>query len=182
MPKQKSGTDYLAAVGALTAQLEQVGLTPILVGGMALVILGSRRVTRDFDFLVSLPVDEVPDVMTLFYAAGFALASQVDQHGDIVQTIDNPRVAAIRFRIDKPASCYFLNRATGLRIDLLIDFPLPAAAILANAQKVKVRSHTFLVAAPADLLALKKIAYRNRQSASDRQDIAFLEVQLKSDS
>ena len=42
-------SDYLEDVGAVSKALSRLGLTPVLVGGMALVILGSRRVTRDFD-------------------------------------------------------------------------------------------------------------------------------------
>ena len=35
---------HLAIVGAVCKEVTDLGLTPILVGGMALVMLGSRRV------------------------------------------------------------------------------------------------------------------------------------------
>ena len=48
---------HLERVGELSMALRELGLEPILVGGMALVVLGSRRVTRDFDFVISHPRD-----------------------------------------------------------------------------------------------------------------------------
>ena len=44
--------DFVAAVGDLLNALAPQGFQPTLVGGMALVTLGSPRVTKDFDFLV----------------------------------------------------------------------------------------------------------------------------------
>jgi len=41
--------DHLQTVGEIVQGLRALGLEPVLVGGMALVVLGSRRVTRDFD-------------------------------------------------------------------------------------------------------------------------------------
>lgn len=51
--------DYLDDVGTIVKELSDLGLEPVLVGGMALVILGSRRVTRDFDFIVAEPADRL---------------------------------------------------------------------------------------------------------------------------
>jgi hypothetical protein len=48
--------DHLQAVGKIVRAL---GLEPVLVGGMALVVLGSRRVTRDFDFVIAHPGDRL---------------------------------------------------------------------------------------------------------------------------
>ena len=46
---------HLDDVHDVIAALEDRGFAPILVGGMALVVLGSQRVTRDFDFVVAAP-------------------------------------------------------------------------------------------------------------------------------
>lgn len=179
MPMANKSPPYLETVGRIVARLEQLGLEPILVGGMALVLLGSRRVTRDFDFLVARNDAAMERVFATFYSEGFELASRVNADGDIVRTVDNQRVALIRFRLDAPTSLYFLNRGTGLRIDLLLDFPIPAHKIAANARTMTVQSCTFRLAAPRDLLALKQIAYRDRQSSADRQDIEFLRQRRK---
>jgi hypothetical protein len=166
---------HLEEVGVVVGVLTDLGFEPVLVGGMALVILGSRRVTRDFDFVVTQPAGRLPDLVDALYDRGFELASRVAKDGDITATIDNPRVAAARLRLDAPSTAYFLNPKTGLRIDLLFDFPIPAADLARRATRTKLRSRIFRVASEGDLLTLKKIARANRSSAGDAEDIAFLE-------
>jgi hypothetical protein len=172
-------TDYLEDVGAVAKGLSGLGLTPILVGGMALVILGSRRVTRDFDFVVAAPHDGLEDLIEILYARGLELASRLDEDGEVVATIDNRQVAAARLKIDGPSSAYFLNPKTRLRIDLLFDFPIPAAELAAGATRMKVRSQVLHVASEADLLRLKRIARAQRSAPGDAQDIAFLEARQR---
>ncbi|HCU24065.1 MAG TPA: hypothetical protein DF383_03530, partial [Deltaproteobacteria bacterium] len=60
----------LEKVGLLVHELELRGLKPVLVGGMALVLLGSQRVTRDFDFLVSRQEETIEGVIEVFYKHG----------------------------------------------------------------------------------------------------------------
>jgi hypothetical protein len=167
--------DHLQAVGEVVQELRTLGLAPVLVGGMALVVLGSRRVTRDFDFVVSYPGERLEPTVALFYDRGFELASRVDDNDEVVATIGNRKIAAVRLRIDSPASAYFFNRATGLRIDLLFDFPIPAATLAKEATRTKVRGHVLAIASEADLLRLKKIAKAARSAPGDAEDIAFLE-------
>jgi hypothetical protein len=116
---------------------------------MALVILGSRRVTRDFDFVIARPGERLQRLVDLFYDRGFELASRVNEDGDVTATIDNRRAAGTRLRLDAPASAYFFNPDTGLRIDLLFDFPIPAATLAADATLTKVRSRVLRVASEA---------------------------------
>lgn len=166
-------------VGVVVKALADAGFQPILVGGMALVLLGSQRVTRDYDFVVAHPRDRLQSLVDAFYGCGFELASRLTDQGQIKTTIDNSRVAGIRIRIDGPDSVYFFKRDTALRIDVLFDFPVPAATLRENAVRMKVRSHTFQVASEADLLHLKKLAHADRASGKDAQDIEFLEARLK---
>ena len=167
---------HLDEVGNVVEALNDLGLQPVLVGGMALVVLGSRRVTRHFDFVVARPDSVLRQLLDVFYDRGFELVSRVDPAGDVTATIDNPGVAAARLRLDAPSSAYFLNPATGLRIDLLFDFPLPAARLASRAKTLKVRSAVLRVASEADLLRLKRIARTRRSSPGDAEDIAFLEA------
>lgn len=171
--------DQLEEVGEVVQQLTNLGLEPILVGGMALVTLGSRRVTRDFDFVIAKPGARLEALLDVFYARGLELGSRVDANGDITATISNRRVASIRIRLDSPATAYFFNPATGLRIDLLFDFPVPASTLLDGATRKKVRSHVFRIASEEDLLRLKKIAKAHRSLPADTEDIAFLEARRK---
>ncbi|MBA3885175.1 MAG: hypothetical protein H0X67_05510 [Acidobacteria bacterium] len=162
--------------GRIVRALGRIGLDPILVGGMALVTIGSRRVTRDFDFVIAHPGDQLETLVELFYDAGLELAARVNSTGEITAAIGNRRVAAARLHIDAPATAYFCNPTTGLRIDLLFDFPIPAAALAEHATRVTIRSVTFQVASEADLLRLKKIARAQRSAPGDAEDIAFLEA------
>jgi hypothetical protein len=168
--------DDLHGVGDVVQDLRDLGLEPVLVGGMALVVLGSRRVTRGFDFVIAAPRDRLADTLDRFYDRGLELVARLSEAGDVLATIGNRRVASIRLRQDAPASAYFFNAKTGLRIDLLFDFPIPAAELAERATRTRIRSHVFHIAAEPDLLRLKQIASAARSKPGDVEDIAFLEA------
>jgi hypothetical protein len=172
----RDAATHLDEVGVVARRLSDLGLHPVLVGGMALVILGSRRVTRDFDFVVAEPGERLQSLVDAFYDRGLELASRVNGDGDVTATIDNRRVAVTRLRLDAPSSAYFYNSETGLRIDLLFDFPVPAATLARHATSTTVRGRVLCVASAADLLRLKKIARDRRSSPGDAEDVAFLEA------
>jgi hypothetical protein len=171
--------DHLLATAEIVRGLRELGLQPVLVGGMALVVLGSRRVTRDFDFVVAHPGDSLAQTIDLFYDRGLELASRVNDIGEVVSTITDRKVAVIRLRIDAPPSAYFFNAETGLRVDLLFDFPIPAAKLAEHAKRIKIRAHVFHIASERDLLRLKRIAKAERTAQGDAEDIVFLEARRK---
>jgi hypothetical protein len=147
---------------------------------MALVVLGSRRVTRDFDFVIPQPGERLVRMVNALYDRGLELASRLNDDGDVVATIGNRKVAAARLRLDAPSSVYFFAARTGLRVDLLFDFPISAATLAAGATQTTIRSCTFHIASERDLLRLKKIARAHRSSPGDAEDIAFLEARRRS--
>jgi hypothetical protein len=171
--------DHVHAVGEIVQGLRALGLEPVLVGGMALVVLGSRRVTRDFDFVIAHPDDRLDRTVDLFYDHGLELVSRLNEMGEVISTMANRKVAAIRLRLDAPETAYFFNKETGLRVDLLFDFPIPAEKLAQHATRIKIRSHAFTIASEADLLRLKRIAHRARSAPGDAEDIAFLESRRK---
>jgi len=171
MPKQN---DYIETIGLLTKDLEAQGFHPTLVGGMALVIMGSQRVTNDFDFLVSRQDLLVEQVIEVFYKHGFELISKFNERREVLRTIENPQVAKVRLGMDSPESAYFYNHQSKLKIDLLFDFPIPAKEVASRALKIKVKSHSWRVASREDLIRLKEIAYADRRLASDATDLEFL--------
>lgn len=172
----RDAASLLDAAGEIVEALARLGIEPVLVGGMALVTLGSRRVTRDFDFVIAAPGQQLNAVVDVFYDRGLELASRVNDTGDITATIDNRKVAAIRLRLDAPTSAYFSHPATGLRVDLLFDFPVAAAQLAGRARRLTVQSRSLLVASEDDLLHLKQIARANRTAPGDAEDIVFLEA------
>ncbi|GMR16599.1 MAG: hypothetical protein BMS9Abin31_0952 [Gammaproteobacteria bacterium] len=169
---------YLDVVGQIIEKLEAHDQTPVLVGGMALVILGSQRVTKDFDLLISEEARNLRVMVQIFYHFGLELVSKVNKQGEVIRTIDNQKIAYSRLQVDKPESAYFYNHKTGLRVDLLFDFPVTAIEVAKKAQKKKIRSHMFTIASKSDLIRLKEIAYQNRKLASDAQDLEFLKQKL----
>ena len=177
--KAKTGTreaGLLETVGELLDDLTRLGYDPTLVGGMALVVLGSPRVTRDFDFLVIEEAREQNDLIRTFYRHRFELASRTDAHGNILRTIDSEKVASTRLRIDRPESAYFYRQDLGLRVDLLFDFPIPADEVRARSTRKRIHSHVFHIASREDLIRMKEIAAGERQLASDAQDLEFLKL------
>jgi len=112
----------------------------------------------------------------LLYGLGFEFVSRFDHNGEVGATIDNRRVAAARLRLDAPASAFFFSQASRLRFDLLFDFPIAASELAGRSVRRKIRSLVLHIASDEDLLQLKRIAHADRASASDAQDIAFLEA------
>ncbi len=174
MAPKSDQTDFVEEMGELAEALEENGFQPVLVGGMALVILGSQRVTKDFDFLISLQGLTAERIVDVFYDRGFELVTKFNAQGEVLRTVDNSRAAAIKLKSDLPDSLFFFHWKTRLKVDLLLDFPLPAKDILSRAGKVKLKSYSLKVASAEDLLRLKEIAYANRGSPSDAQDLDFL--------
>jgi len=113
------------------------------------------------------------------YDHGLELASRLDETREVISTIGNRKVAALRLRLDAPETGYFFKKKTGLRVDLLFDFPIPAERLTQHATRIKIRSHAFTVASEEDLLRLKRIAYKARSAPGDAEDIAFLESRRK---
>lgn len=162
----------------LVNALEEKGLEPVLVGGMALVVLGSQRVTKDFDFMVACR-DLSPDLVELIYRQGYELVAKLNSAGEVARTVDNPKVAAARLRMDRPRSVFFYDWKTALRVDFLLDFPFPTRDVAGRAARIGKKPGGLRVASPEDLLRLKEVAYADRKSAADAQDLEFLRKLLK---
>jgi len=179
MPTRRKGREppapYLGRVTEIARQLELLDLRPVLVGGMALVMLGSRRVTRDFDFVIAQPGEQLAGALDAFYDRGLELAAKLNEAGEVTATISSRRVAAARLRLDKPEGAFFYDPENGLRIDVLFDFPIPARELADRSLSAKTPVGRLRMASEEDLLKLKMIARTNRSLSTDEQDIAFLE-------
>lgn len=96
-------------------------MMPVLVGGIALTILGSQRVTKDFDFLISLQNNAAEEIAEVFYRHGFELVTKFNQLGEIVRTVDSASVAAIKLKSDRPQS-RFGRAGSGISQEPAIEF------------------------------------------------------------
>jgi hypothetical protein len=169
---------HVEAVESLAEALEAGGFEPVLVGGMALVVLGSRRVTRDFDFLVTTGGAPLGEIVRVMYRHRLELVTKLNKAGEAIRTVDQARVAAAKVETDPPQILFFYDGRTGLKVDLLIDHPLPAHAVARRAIPVRLASRRIPVASPEDLLRMNEIASTKRTSASDAQDLQFLRALL----
>lgn len=171
---EQQPVNFIRSVGELLNDLAQLGHLPTLVGGMALVTLGSKRVTRGFDFLIAEEARDEEPFIQIFYKHGFQLVSKIDQHGEIVRTINNQKIASMRLRIDQPRSAYFYSHTLGLRVDLLFDFPINARDVQKRSTHKTIQSYSFRIAGKEDLIKMKEIAAKDRRRSSDVQDLEFL--------
>lgn len=173
--------DHPTRVARIAAALAALGRAPVLVGGMALVVFGSRRVTRDFDLVIADPWEQLASVLDILYRDRLQLAARIDRDGHVVATIANRRVAAARLKIDRPSSATFFDESDGLRLDLLFDFPISARTLAADAVRVRLGGHAVHVASEARLLELKRLAAASRDEPGDAEDIRFLERRVRPD-
>ncbi len=167
-------TEDFNTVTSLVKELEAKGFTLTLVGGMALVSMGSQRVTYDFDFLTSLKDGVIDKITEIFFNKGFELITKLNAQKEVIRTIDNKNIAAARLKIDQPQSALFFQPVSELRVDLLFDFPISAHEVAGRAHQVKIGPQMIRVASREDLLTLKEIAYKDRGLPTDAQDIEFL--------
>ena len=170
-------SENLAIVERLAADLDTRRLEPVLVGGMALVILGSQRITKDYDFLISSP-SKTEDVVRILYSNGLELVTKLGEDGNVQRTVDREKVAVIKVTGTRPKSLFFYRAKGRLRVDLLFDFPIPAHEVSARAVPVTFLDRKVKVAAPEDLLRMKETARQERNIPSDLQDIEFLKSLL----
>jgi len=89
--------------------IEAVEFTPIFVGGLALILFGSDRVTFDCDS-VSKRLKDMEEAKLLtwaMYKAKCYYISKIDKDGNSVAYLDKANVAASRIMIDKPDTIFF---------------------------------------------------------------------------
>lgn len=157
--------------------LRAAGFEPVLVGGLALTLFGSDRVTFDCDLLTARPadLDQAKSLVGAMHKAKCFFVSKLDKHRRPVQCIDNVAVAAARVLIDKPDTAFFWNQALEMRFDLLLDFPMKSDTLLAAAVEKKLgKSARVKVAGLKHLKLMKEIALRERKEAKDAQDLEFI--------
>lgn len=173
MTKIATATTQLELATQILNDLDQAGIETTMIGGMALVTLGSLRVTQDYDFLVDKKFREQRELVTIFYRYGFEFVSKMEK-GNILRTVDNQNVAFSKIQIDQPTTAFFYKHDIGLRMDVLFDFPYSAADVHARATKKKVEGTTIHVASIDDLIRMKELAYADRKKSTDLQDLEFL--------
>lgn len=133
----------------LQTRLGDAGVASVVIGGLAVVVWGEPRLTRDVDVKVQLQRDQTSYLLDIL-RADYKLLS------------DDPEQTLQRMGI------LFIESRAGLRLDLLLaDTPFDTLAI-DRGSKVEIRpKQVVTVCTPEDLILYKMISTRPR----DREDV-----------
>ena len=152
-------------VGLFVAPLERLGVDYMITGGVASVIYGDPRFTRDIDLILELREADAGSLLDAFSPDDFY----------------RPPLEALREEIRRPRHGHFniIHRDTALRADvyLLGDDPLHAWAFERRV-RIPLEDDVAIWLAPPEYVVIRKLQYY-QESGSDRhlRDIsAMLEI------
>ncbi len=140
----------------------------VVVGGVATILHGYVRATADIDLIVDLQVEEAERVIRTLSDAGYKPRVPVDaiEFADAKKREEWVRTKGMT------VFSMFHPEQPGLSIDLFAEHPIPFEELWERSQVIDVAGTDVRVCSLDDLLALKKLAGRNK----DKDDIEKLQV------
>lgn len=177
----RGGEAQIRALSNVIRNLRDIGIEPVLVGGMALVMLGSRRITQDTDLVIKKPetLDEAKKLTGAMFGAGFRYVTRIKKGEEPTSWIDNANIAAARQQIDEPDTIFFWHPELKMKIDLMMDFPFHAREAMEAAETVYLKGDPVKRASLEVLKKMKEIAVRDRKDPRDVQDLDFIKKKLE---
>ncbi|MEK8022614.1 MAG: nucleotidyl transferase AbiEii/AbiGii toxin family protein [Candidatus Hydrogenedentota bacterium] len=157
----------------IACHLDEASLDPVLIGGAALIHHGSDRVTKDFDIVIRASADP-GELMDIIYGAGFRLITRFHDDRSPRRFIEESGIAALKCKEEKPDALFFYHPKRDVRLDVLLDFPAPAAELRRRAVISDDADNPISVASRPDLRWMKEKAYRDRGASRDAMDLLFL--------
>lgn len=156
----------MGAYSDILRNLAATGQRFVVVGGVAAVMHGVERVTYDLDLVIDLEPEACRQVIDALLADGWRSRAPVDPRG-----LADPAVRE-SWVTDKGMMVFSLWDSRGSRppIDLFARYPLDFEALWRDARVVDLDGVAIRVAAPAHLVAMKRLAARPK----DQEDIAAL--------
>lgn len=158
----------------------------VVVGGVAMRLYNSPRVTHDIDLAVrTLDVD---DILTLLYSCGYFVVTDLNDDGaklaltteDAGAWVESSKAGAVSLVMLKSAprqdKISLQEIVIPSQVDLLFELGIPILRLAQNAQTIELEDITFKVASAEDLLTLKEL--RPDKTDADRDDIRFLKQLL----
>lgn len=141
--------NLIEGVIQLQSQLSEAGVSSAVIGGLAVVVWGEPRLTRDVDVKVNLRRDQTADLLDILRPY-YTLLS------------DDPEHTLQRMGM------LFVQNEAGLRLDLLLaDTPFDAL-VIDRATQLEIRPNRIITVCTAeDLILYKMISTRPR----DREDV-----------
>lgn len=172
----------------LLTRLVAEGIEFVVIGGTALRLYNSPRVTHDIDLAIrALDVDRVVHLM---YRLGYRLITAVGD--DFLSTCPTAAEADDWIERQKPGSISFVECSkdesaevpferidVSSQVDFLFELGIPSMQLRRRARQIEVSDLSFLVASIDDLIRLKEA--RPDRDAADEDDLRFLRG-LKADS
>jgi len=168
----------------LLRKLSSAEIPFVVVGGTALSLYNSPRVTYDIDLSVRLI--DVDKIVHLLYNHRFYLVEAVQEIScsitltarDALDWIEKEKAGSasfVKIRSKPGPAPEVLHRdiIAGSQIDILFELSIPFPRLLEHARTIQLDDYSFKVASPEDLISLKKT--RTDFSAADEEDIRFLE-------
>lgn len=142
-----------------------------IIGGLAVILLGVRRGTADFDIVI--PEDKIEEALKTVYRRGFKLVTNIDEQKGRLYYCATLEQAIAYLKLTAPKALK-LNKGgiDGLFGDIWLKTIVPFAELKKHSKKYKLYNELISVASPNDLIKLKKIAGR----AVDKQDICELKL------
>jgi predicted nucleotidyltransferase len=139
----------------------------VIIGGIAVILHGSPRLTADLDIIIDLDPVEARRAIEVLQRAGFVPEIPVDirQFAD-----ENVRRGWVADKNMKALSLHDGEMPPTV-IDILAESPIAFEDLFRRAKRVSLNDITLHVASIPDLIALKRLSGR----AEDLRDIAELE-------
>ena len=137
----------------------------ILVGGIAVNLLGSMRSTADLDILVEMTNENLEKIVKILKKKGYR----------VKQPVDPMKIAEEKTREDwiknKHMKAFNFYKENDLKeVDIIIDSPVSFNQAIKTAKNLKVGAKMFPVISIDNLVKMKKITGRLK----DKLDIAEL--------
>lgn len=172
----------------LLTHLVHEGIEFVVIGGTALRLYNSPRVTHDIDLAIGAL--DVERVVALMYRVGYRMVTSVGDDSlstcptvaEADEWIERQKPGAISFiecSNDESAEVPFERVDVSSQVDFLFELSIPTMQLRRRARQIEVSDLSFLVASVDDLIRLKEA--RPDRDAADEDDLRFLRG-LKGDS
>ena len=138
----------VAAAGAATALLENLGLPAAIVGGFAVAVRARPRVTQDIDLVAMGDLDQLDGLVSAALGAGFSVRRM-----DAVEFARITRVLLLRHEV------------SGVSIDISLGALPFERELVERATRVPVLDYQLPIARGEDLVIMKSLALRPRDVA-----------------
>ncbi len=123
--------------------IEKLNHRGVIIGGVAVSVLGSPRLTADVDLVVLLSISRLPELMSIASDAGLA------------PRIENAEQFARRNRV-----LLLTHAATGVAVDISLGALPFEEELVARSQLYQIGDLSLRLPTPEDLVILKAVAHR----------------------